>query len=89
MVGDMGLTSGLKKSAPGVEDAEPVFQIPVGLPCLERGRLIKKSLPRYPILLPSIDTPFLSLKYISMIFRLQPGQGSRMGPIELCRVRFF
>ena len=28
--------------APGAEDAEPVFLIPVGLPCLERGRLYKK-----------------------------------------------
>ena len=25
-----------------MEDAESVIQIPVGLPCLERGRLIKK-----------------------------------------------
>ena len=44
MVGDMGLTGGLKKTSPGVEDAEPVIQIPaVGLPCLERGRLVKKE----------------------------------------------
>ena len=31
-----------KKPVPGVEDAELVIQIPVGLPCLERGRLVKK-----------------------------------------------
>ena len=29
--------------APGAEDAEPVILIPVGLPCLERGRLHKKT----------------------------------------------
>ena len=26
------------------EDAKPVFLMPVGLPCLERGRLVKKGL---------------------------------------------
>ena len=29
--------------APGAEDAEPVILTPVGLPCLERGRLYKKE----------------------------------------------
>ena len=24
-------------------DAEPVIQIPIGLPCLQRGRLVKKA----------------------------------------------
>ena len=28
---------------PGAEDAEPVILIPVGLPCLERGRPYKKK----------------------------------------------
>ena len=28
---------------PGAEDAKPVILIPVGLPCLERGRLYKKK----------------------------------------------
>ena len=36
-------TGGLKKTAPGTKDAEPVIQIPVGLPCLKRGRLVKKG----------------------------------------------
>ena len=35
---------GLTNPRPGAEDAEPVFLIPVGLPCLERGRLYKKNL---------------------------------------------
>ena len=30
--------------APGAENAEPVTLIPVGFPCLERGRLYKKKL---------------------------------------------
>ena len=29
--------------APGAEDAEPVILVPVGLPCLERGRLYQKN----------------------------------------------
>ena len=33
----------------GAEDAEPVIQIPVGLPCLERGRLVKKIANMEPI----------------------------------------
>ena len=37
----------LKKLAPGAEDAEPVFQIPVSLPCLKRGRLVKKNIMPY------------------------------------------
>ena len=40
------ITGGLTNPAPGAEDAEPVILIPVGLPCLERGRLYKKSTPR-------------------------------------------
>ena len=39
----MGHMGGLINPAPGAEDAEPVIQIPVGLPCLERGRLVKKN----------------------------------------------
>ena len=35
-----------KTPAPGAEDAEPVSLIPVGLPCLKRGRLNKKKYPR-------------------------------------------
>ena len=31
-----------KKNAPGAEDAEPVFLMLVGLPCLKRGRLPQK-----------------------------------------------
>ena len=42
MAGGVGHTGGLTNPAPGAEDAEPVFLIPVGLPCLERGRHIKK-----------------------------------------------
>ena len=38
----MGHTGGLIKPVPGVEDAEPVIQKLVGLPCLERGRLVKR-----------------------------------------------
>ena len=34
---------GLKKPRPGAENTEPVFQIPVGLPSLERGRRIQKK----------------------------------------------
>ena len=37
------VTGGLTNPAPGAEDAEPVALIPVGLPCLERGRLYKKK----------------------------------------------
>ena len=36
-------TGGLTNPASGAEDAEPVILIPVGLPCLERGRLYKKG----------------------------------------------
>ena len=39
----MGHTGGLINPAPGVEDAELVIQIQMGLPCLERGRLVKKA----------------------------------------------
>ena len=42
MAGGVGHTGGLTP-APGTEDAEPVIIIPVGLPCLERGRLYKKK----------------------------------------------
>ena len=34
---------GGKKTAPGADDTEPVIQVPVGLPCLERGRHAKKE----------------------------------------------
>ena len=44
MAGGVGHTGGLTNPAPGAEDAKPVFLIPVGLPCLERGRLYKKSI---------------------------------------------
>ena len=37
-----GCTGGLTNPAPGAEDAKLVIIIPVGLPCLERGRLYKK-----------------------------------------------
>ena len=43
MAGGMGHTGGLTNPAPGVEDAEPVILIPVGLSCLKRGRLLKKT----------------------------------------------
>ena len=43
MAGGVGHTGGLTNPAPGAEDAEPVILIPVGLPCLERGRLSKKK----------------------------------------------
>ena len=43
MVGGVGHTDGLKKTAPGADDAEPVILIPVGLPCLKRGRLYKNT----------------------------------------------
>ena len=39
----MGHMGGLINSAPGMDNTEPVFQIPVGLPSLERGRGVKKS----------------------------------------------
>ena len=42
MDGDMGPTGGLINRRPWRKDAEPVIQTPVGLPCLERGRLVKK-----------------------------------------------
>ena len=41
MEGDLGHTGGLITS--GAEDAEPVIQIPVGLPFFERERLVKKA----------------------------------------------
>ena len=40
----MGHTGGIITSAPGAEDAEPVIQILVGLPCLERGCLVKRKI---------------------------------------------
>ena len=40
----MGHTGGLKTPAPGADNAKPVFLIPVGLPCLKRGRLSQKRL---------------------------------------------
>ena len=43
MTGDMGHKDGLKKPAPGADNTEPVFQIPVGLPSLERGCHVKKN----------------------------------------------
>ena len=41
MKGDMG--HGLINPATGADNTEPVFQIPVGLPSLERGRRVKKT----------------------------------------------
>ena len=37
-----GFMGGLITPAPGADNTEPVFQIPVGLPSLERGRRVKK-----------------------------------------------
>ena len=37
------ITGGVINPTPGAEDAKRVIQIPVGLPCLERGRLAKKK----------------------------------------------
>ena len=50
-----------------MEDAEPVIQIPVGLPCLERGRLVKKesNLERGVSLLK--DTPFTDQSHTTML----------------------
>ena len=43
MVGDMGHMSGLINPRPGgADNTELVFQIPVGLPSLERERRVKK-----------------------------------------------
>ena len=42
MVGDMGHMVSLINPAPGTDNTEPVIQIPVGLPGLERGRHVKK-----------------------------------------------
>ena len=39
----MGHTGGLINPAPGTKDAKPDIQIPVGITCLERGRLVKKE----------------------------------------------
>ena len=39
----MAKIKSIYKGIVGTEDAEPVIQIPVGLPCLERGRLVKKG----------------------------------------------
>ena len=39
-----GIRVVLQTSAPGVDDAEPVLLILVGLPCLERGRLLHSFL---------------------------------------------
>ena len=38
-----GMRVVLQTLAPGKEDAEPVSLVPVGLPCLERGRLKKPN----------------------------------------------
>ena len=38
----MGHMGGLINSRAGADNTEPVFQIPVGLPGLERGRRVKK-----------------------------------------------
>ena len=43
-MGGVGHTGDLTNPRPGAEDAEPVIQIPVGLPCLKRGRLVKKNI---------------------------------------------
>ena len=43
MEGDMGHMGGLINPAPGADNTEPVFQIPVGLPSLKRGRSVKKQ----------------------------------------------
>ena len=38
----MGHKGGLITPAPGADNTEPVFQIPVGHPNLERGRRVEK-----------------------------------------------
>ena len=38
----MGHTGSLINPAPGADNTEPVFQISVGLPSLERGLRVKK-----------------------------------------------
>ena len=43
MEADMGNMGGLINPAPGADNTEPVFQIPVGLPSLERGCRVKKT----------------------------------------------
>ena len=43
MEGDMGRKGGLTNPAPGVDNTVLVFQIPVGLPSLGRGRRVKKG----------------------------------------------
>ena len=43
MEGDMGRKGGLTNPAPGVDNAVLVFQIPVGLLSLGRGRHVKKN----------------------------------------------
>ena len=42
MLGVVGHTGGLKKPAPGVDDPSRLFQMPVGLSCLERRHLAQK-----------------------------------------------
>ena len=53
----MSVTSDLITLAPGAEDAEPFIQIPVGLPCLERGRLVKNEC--------KFVSPFIYISYMS------------------------
>ena len=45
MAGGVGQMGGLTNPGPGAEDSEPVILVPVGLPCLKKGRLVKKRLP--------------------------------------------
>ena len=40
----MGHMGGLINPRPGADNTEPVFQIPVGLPSLKRGRCVKKDI---------------------------------------------
>ena len=46
LINESNTTGELRKvwtGAPGADNTEPVFQIPVGLPSLERGRRVKKN----------------------------------------------
>ena len=48
------LMGGLINPVPGADNTEQVFQIPVGLPSLERGRRVKKGIPTHLWNLPQV-----------------------------------
>ena len=66
------LNSVLKLNLHVDEDAKPVFQIPVGLPCLERGRLVKKGeICKNLLILLTLNSEFVAevgsvLRYLDM-----------------------